>query len=435
MHILTTRRPGAQGRSLATLLAGALLMGSVLAACSIERALEVESPSRIPAGSLEHPSNAALLVNGAVADFDCAFQSYVVVSGLIGEELDEYTQTAARWPYDRRDVQANQSLYATSSCEGLGVYSPLQTARVSANNVIRLLEGWTDAEVPGRTALIARSTAYEAWSQLLLGEGFCSTVFSTFDGESFNYASEITRQQALETAEATFTEALDLLGSQTGASADSLRYFALLGRARTRLDLGNTAGARADAVLVPAGFVFNSTASAVSGRRNNRVYNESNNIGVSSSVSAIYRGYNDPRVPSVNLNRSNALGVPAHGQLKYPSASSPIPIATGAEARLIVAEADITSNPSNTVAIIDSFRAAGNQGSYTGPTDAASLRAQVIDQRRRALFLTGTHLGDLIRYDIAPQPAAGTNFPAGGPYGTQLCMPVPDVERLNNPAF
>lgn len=416
---------------------GAIVLCSLaaLAACDIERALQVESPSRVPAGGLESPGNATILLNGAISDFDCAFQSYVVVGGLIGDELDEYTQTAARWPYDRRDVQANQSLYATSGCEGLGVYTPLQTARVSTNNVKRLLQGWTDAQVPNRPNMLARATAYEAWSQLLLGEGFCSTVFSTFEGTTFNFGGEITRQEALQRAEATFTEALAALQGLTGASADSLRNFALVGRARTRLDLGNLAGARTDAALVPAAFVFNSTASGVSGRRNNRIYNESNNIGVNSSVSALYRSYADPRIPFINLNRPNALGVAAVGQLKYATAASPVPIATGAEAQLIVAEADVATNAANALTIINTFRTAGNQGAYTGAQDAASLKAQVIDQRRRALFLTGTHLGDLIRYGIGPTPAAGSNFPAGGQFGTQLCMPLPDVERLNNPKF
>jgi hypothetical protein len=430
-----THGVGERLRALATALALGALAAGALAACSTDRLLDVESPTRVPADGLEDPSNALLLVNGAASDFDCAFQTYVVVGGLIGEELDDYTQTAARWPYDRRDVQPNQSFYATNSCEGLGVYTPLQTARVSANNVKRLLGRWTDAQVAGRTALLARAAAYEGWSQLLLAEGFCTTVFSTFEGTQFNFGAETPRQQALQTAETTFGEAITAAQAVGGATGDSLRYLALVGRARARLDLGNLAGARTDAAQVPASFVFNSTASAVSGRRTNRVYSESNTLGVSSSVGATYRAMNDPRIPYVNLNRPNALGVAAVGQLKYATAASPIPLATGAEAQLIVAEADIASNPASTVAIVDGFRAAGNQGAYTGPTDAASLKAQVIDQRRRALFLTGTHLGDLIRYNLAPQPATGAKYPAGGEYGNQLCMPLPDAEKQNNPMF
>jgi starch-binding outer membrane protein, SusD/RagB family len=414
---------------------GAALAAAALAACDIERVLTVESPTRIPAEDLENPLNAVVLMNGAASDFDCAFQSYVVVSGLIGEELDDYTQTAARWPYDRRDVQANQTLYATSTCAGLGVYTPLQTARVSANNAKRLLQQWTDAEVADRAIGIARMTAYEAWSQFLLGEGFCSTVFSTLQGSGFDYGTEIQRAEAIGIAEATFTEAIAAAQAAGGAAGDSIRFLSLLGRARARLDLGNLAGARADAALVPAAFVFNSSASAVSGRRNNRAYSESNDIGVSSTVGTRYRTLNDPRVPVLNLGRSNALGVPAWAQRKYATASSAIPIATGLEAQLIVAEIDAATNPTAVVATINVFRAAGNQGTYGGATDAASLRAEIIDQRRRALYLTGTHLGDLIRYNIAPSPATGASYPAGGAYGNQLCLPLPDVERLNNPAL
>lgn len=414
--------------------AAAALAALWLAACDIESALRVESPTRIPAEDLESPRNAAVLANGAAADFDCAFQTYVVVSGLIGEELDDYLQTAARWPYDRRDVQPNQTFYATGSCEAIGVYGPLQTARVSANNAKRLLQGWTDAEVPGRALLVARMAVYEAWSQLLLSEAFCTTVFSTIAAGQTEYGTELTRQQALQATETGFTEALAAVqAAGAGASADSLRNFALVGSARTRLDLGNLAGARADAVQVPASFAFNSTSSGVSGRRNNRVYGESNATGVSATVGPRYRTLNDPRVLVQNLGRSNALNVAAWAQLKYAAATSPIPIATGLEAQLIVAEADAATNPSNAVTILNTFRAAGNQGAYAGATDAAALKAEVIEQRRRALFLTGTHLGDLIRYGITPTPAAGTNFPAGGQYGNQLCMPLPDVERLNNP--
>jgi starch-binding outer membrane protein, SusD/RagB family len=423
----------------------ALAVVAVLgAACDINKALRVESPTRIPAESLESPANAALLVNGAVADFECAFGAFVAVGGLIGEELDDYTQTADRWPYDRRDVQSRDRRYAVSACDAIGVYTPLQSARVSANNVVRLLQGWTDQQVPNRQQLIATATAYEAWSILLLGEMFCSTVLSTIaPGGEFNFAGEIARRQALQEAETRFTSAIDLATQVGTARADSIRRMALLGRARTRLDLGNSAGARADAAQIPAGFVFNVTASAINSRRNNRLWAESNAQGVASSVSQLYRSMNDPRVPYQDLNRPNALGVPAIAQLKYTSAAAPIPLARYDEAQLIIAEVDAASaaTAGNALTIINTYRARGNQGPYLGPTDAASLRAQVIDQRRRELFLEGTHFGDLVRYNITPTPGMGTNYPAGGQYGTQKCtgadtrmgLPLPDIERQNNP--
>jgi len=433
--------PGARGRWAAALVAAAA-MGLTLAGCDVNKALSVDSPSRIPAGTLETPANAALLVNGAVSDFECAYGAYVVVGGLVGEELDDYTQTASRWPYDRRDVQSNQSMYSVNGCEGLGVYTPLQTARVTANHIRTLLEGWSDADIPAgnnRQVLIATAAAYEAWSILLLGEGFCSTVLTTIDGANFAYAGETTRNDAFKAAEDRFNEAITVAQAQ-GSAATSILNMALVGRARARQDQGNLTGARTDAALVPASFVFNASASSVSGRRNNRVFVESNALGVSSSVGARYRTMNDPRVPVQNLNRPNALGVPAWAQLKYTSVSSNIPMATGDEAQLIIAEADASSNSANTISIINAFRAKGNEGNYTGATDAASLLNEVIDQRRRALFLTGTNFGDVVRYKLTLTPATGTNFPAGQTYGSQVCvgdtrigLPLPDVERQSNP--
>jgi hypothetical protein len=172
-------------------------------------------------------------------------------------------------------------MYSVNGCEGLGVYTPLQTARVTANHVRTLLEGWTDADIPpgtNRQVLVATAAAYEAWSILLLGEGFCSTVLTTIDGANFAYAGETTRNDAFKAAEDRFNEAITVAQSQ-GSAATSILNMALVGRARARQDQGNLAGARTDAALVPATFVFNATASSVSGRRNNRVFVESNALG------------------------------------------------------------------------------------------------------------------------------------------------------------
>jgi len=315
-------------RCLAT--ASALIAAAcvIVVGCDFNKTLEVQSPSRIPAASLEDPSNAVLLVTGAVADFECAFGSYVVAGGLITEELDDYLQTANRWPFDQRTLQSNNPRYSSSDCTANGVYTPLQTARVSADNIRQLLEKWTDAQVPNRAALLARANAYEAWSMLLLAEGFCSTVFSTIQNGEFVYAGEITRNAALADAETHFTAAISGVQGLTDTASVNLRYMAYLGRARTRLDLGNLAGAGSDAAQVPATFVYNATASTISARRNNRVYNESNSLGVSSTVGPVYRALNDPRVTFKDLGATNAVGVHAYAQLKYGAASTSIPLAT-----------------------------------------------------------------------------------------------------------
>jgi hypothetical protein len=424
----------------------ALALG-VLAACSSDELLSVDTPTRIPAGNLESPVNAAILMNGATSDLECAIGAYIVAGGLIGEELDDATQTADRYPYDRRSLVSRDSRYSTNTCENLGVYSPLQTARVSANNLHRLLQGWTDVEVPERAVMLATTAAYEAYSMLLFGEGFCETAFSTFNADgSINYAAKITSQQAIDSAIVHFNEAVQL-AQGAGASAQNILNLALVGRARAKLGRGDLAGARADAALVPAAFAYNATASNVAIRRRNRVWADngvtgaapisaSSTLNTASSVGATYRNLNDPRVPVENANRvSSGTRVPIWIQRKYADATSPIRIASGDEAQLIVAEADIASNPANTQAIIAAFRTRGNEGPYIGGNNAAGLKAAVIEERRRALFLEGQHLGDLIRYNLPLTPAVGTTYAGGGTYGNQRCMPLPDVETLNNPTL
>ena len=66
---------------------------------------------------------------------------------------------------------------------------------------------------------------------------------------------------------------------------------------------------------------------------------------------------------------------------------------------------------------------------------SASVKAQIIEERRRELFVEGHRLGDIRRYGIPFTPAAGAPYQYGGVYGTQSCFPLPDVERINNPSI
>jgi starch-binding outer membrane protein, SusD/RagB family len=422
----------------ARLLAGAAATaGILLAGCNQDSLLSVSSPTRIPASSLESPSNAPILLSGAIADFECAFGAYVVASGLIADELEDATQTSARYPYDQRTLTPRDLLYATSPCEGLGVYAPLQTARVSADNLRRLLLTWTDQQVPDRTTMLATATAFEAYATLLLGEGFCTTTLSTLNTDkTINYGTELPSAETLDSAIARFTEAI---GAAQTANATDILNLARVGRARARLDRGDLAGARSDAALVPLTFHYDATGSSVSSRRNNRVWADNGSVGggsynTGSSVGADYRTLNDPRVPVLNTGRTAAgTKVPIWVQTKYPDASASIPIASGVEAQLIVAEGDIATNPANALAILNVIRATGNEPPLPAGSTAADLTAALITERQRALFLQGTRLYDIIRLKLPLAPPAGATFPGGGSYGSQLCMPLPDVERLNNP--
>jgi hypothetical protein len=140
------------------------------------------------------------------------------------------------------------------------------------------------------------------------------------------------------------------------------------------------------------------------------------------------------------MNRvSNGTAVPQWAQLKYPLISTPIPVATGREMQLLIAEADRTtaSCATSTQVIINTFRTAGGQGAYVACLNAANDLAEIQDQRRRSLWLQGTYFADVVRYNLTVTPAAGSATPWGQTYGpdqgSQLLLPLPDVERLNNP--
>lgn len=119
---------------------------------------------------------------------------------------------------------------------------------------------------------------------------------------------------------------------------------------------------------------------------------------------------------------------------KYPSIDTPIPIARWEEAQLILAEADVAAgNVAGAVDIINMLHARAGIPAYGGGT-ADQVMTQIVDERRRELFLEGQRLGDIIHYGLPLFPAPGTPFPGvGGVFGTQVCFPLPAVERLNNP--
>lgn len=416
-------------RLLGTVLAG-LLAGT--AAC--DGLFDVENISRVPAEQTETPGNALLLVNGAAGMFECALGAYVVAGGLIGEELVDATQTANRYPYDQRTLLPTDARYSTFGCAALGTYTPLNAARAASDRVLGLLEGWTPEQVGAdRNLLIARAALYAGYSLALLGEGFCSATLSSLDANgAVVYGSELTRQQVWQEAEARFTRAI-AAAQAAGAGADAVRHAALVGRARVRMNLGKYADARTDAQAVPGNFTFNATASTLNADRQNRVHGESNATAASSSVGARYLNLADPRVTHTASLGTSPTGVVRYGQLKYPAATTPIPIATWREAQLIVAEVEARIGSLGTAeTILNTFRARGGQPAATFATREAAL-AEVVEQRRRELFLEGHHLGDLIRFGITPVPAAGSTFHGGGQYGSQLCMPLPQVERDSNP--
>lgn len=402
-----------------SLLLGVSVLGGA-SACNLDKLLSIETPSRVAEDALLVPANASLIVASAVADFECALGAYVVASGLASGELLEGTQTASRWGYDRRGILPNDSHYSTFECQALGVYTPINTARYTNDQARRALAGWSDADVPNRQRLLATASALAGYSVLLLAEGFCS---GAIDG-----GSELTTVQLLDSAEVRFTEAI---AAAEAAADQNLLNLAYVGRARTRRNQGDMPGAAADAVLVPAGFVYNATAATTAARRNNRVAAE----GAGISVAPTFRnltvgGVADTRVRAVDAGRNTTDQINRYWQQqKYASTVTPTPIASRIEAQLILAEA---RGGAEGTLILQNLRTAGGLPALTA-AEIADFPGTLREERRRWLWLQGNRWFDLRRDNLTLTPAAGTTYSKGGTYGDQRCWPLPDVERSANP--
>jgi hypothetical protein len=424
----------------AKIIGAAASVGLVIA-CNTDRLLDVNAPNAVPVTIFDSPASADLMALSAVSDFECAIGSAIVVEGIISDELADSQLGAAQWPYDRRDANTQTNgIYGTSGCnsnQGPGIYTPLSTARFDADNALLKLSSWTDAQVPGRTKLIAQMNLYAGFSYALLGMSMC--------GAAFDNGPTVDQKGMFALAEKRFTDAIT--AAQASAQTAILNA-AYVGRARVRLYQGNTAGAAADAALVPKGFVFNASADASDGggRRGNRVYAAVQQTG-NYTVEAVSinlkteQGEVDPRSATVTTNTRPADSRSViYAPTKYATGPTqnnaagdaiPLPMARYEEAQLILAE---VQGGANAVSIINAMRATVPLKPYAGATDAASIKNLVIDERRRVLFLEGTRNYDIQRLSLPFNPAVGTTYPrVGGAYGNTTCLPLPDVERFNNP--
>ena len=415
---------------------GVVLLGIGITACTDITALQQVNPGQVSAATLYIPSNAQLLVNGAISDFECAYTRYVVGSGLLIDELSNAIANTANFDFDARRALTNAA-YGTGTCganQQPPIYTTLSTARGSADTVLARLREWTDASMPAgvsRTKLIGQAATYAGYSLVLLGEGMCTAAV--------NVSAEMTPVQLFGEAKVRFDSAVT--AATTANDAPTLNL-ALLGRARALLNLSQPAAAGTDAARIPASFVANTGTDNVTLRRQNFAF-LSINQNSWNTVDATFRGVTingapDPRVAVTNTARNGtAPGSVVWTADKYPLITTPMAIARYAEAQLIVAEAkqaagDLTGAAS-TINAVRATRAGLPVYDVTGQTSAQVL-STIIEDRRRELFLEGHRLGDMRRYALPLAPAAGVAYPGGGGvYGTQACFPLPDVERINNP--
>jgi hypothetical protein len=418
--------PNRKRRHRFILVCGALLAASACKS-TFDDIISVDPQDRVSEDVLfDDPAQAGLLTASVQAQFECALGTYAFATALLTNELNSIgaTQLFSLDSHQPDPAGGFSGQYAIADCNSggsVGVYIPLSSARWFADKLLTSLEAWTDAEVPNRALLIATTAAYSGYAHTLLGEGFCSMAL---DG-----GPELTPVQVFALAEAQFSKAIST--TATGGAATDIINMARVGRARVRINQGKNAEALADAQAVPAGYVRNATRNAGSTLRENQLYTNivrSGNSGLGPDYYDVrFNNTPDPRVPAVFLG--NVLTVPRYSTSKYPSESSPIPIAKSAEAQLIAAE---VQGGQTAVGIINALHAAVGLDPFAS-TDPTEIRNQIIEERRREFFIDGHRIWDKIRFNLPLDPPAGAPYRWGGVHGSAKCLPLPDVERNNNP--
>jgi starch-binding outer membrane protein, SusD/RagB family len=297
---------------------------------------------------------------------------------------------------------------------------------------------------PGAAAidtLLGRGQLWAGYANRLLGEHYCQAVI---DGGALQ-----PRTVFFERAEGYFTDAIQ---NTTG----NVRLAAYAGRASVRVHLNKWAEAVADAQQVTAiGFELRIPYFSVgSDDQRNRIAWAAQGTPYKAHTlwNTPYEFYGqsnespsgDPRVSysytagEVGDAAITCCGqVPFKRQRKYANDAASMRLSSGAEMRLIEAEAAlIAGNWQGAMILINAVRAAANVPAVTAASaDEAWTRLK--RERGIELWLEGRRLGDLYRWNAANRPGEYHDLetPGGGSHLTaqNLCFPVPPSERETNP--
>jgi hypothetical protein len=388
----------------------------------------VSQPGVVSSANFNNPTGANILRNQAVVAFHYAYALQVFASGLITDEFTATPSNESLTLPDSRHISATVQIYP---------YNVLSSTRVDALTALPVLEQYS----PDSTLQIAGLFAALGFTEVMLSEDMCSGVPTAIVSSGVaTYGPNLTSAQLLALGLSHFDSSL-----AHAARNDSLTNLDVIGKARALLDSGDFADAATVVASVPVTYSyplqFDTIQSAV-----NPIYSAIN-LGTSGGATVSDReGENgidfisgqDPR------SATDSLGEGIWGVHSYGYSSAPIPLATGIEAQLIVAEADLhAGNVTAWVSILNGLRNTAitpslpNLPPDSTTTASAALRLEVMFRERALwLFATGHRQGDLRRlvrqYGLLVDAVFPTGPYHGGPqtYGEDVTY-VPYNENFN----
>ena len=439
MNIRSTKMPSVLR------VAGAACFAAIVAGCSHDQLLGVQTPDQISQDAVNSAAGAQTFRVAALGNFarfiggDAGGSSPLglnLTGGMLADEI--FSARAGTEHMDNRTINPNTFPIDTWT----------QVGNTYTRNVraIALITQYPPAS--GLNDQLAELHAQQGFVFTLTAESYCNGV-PFWDGVESSNLKTVTLSTAdmYNRAKAEFDKALSL-----AAAGSTTANLATVGKARTLLDVGDYAGAAALTGTVPTSFVYSVQFSKLTTGIVNAIYdwmNATKNFGASDKEGTNgldFVSSKDPRI----LVDGTKLGRGQDGNLtplitQYPSTDAVVPTATGIEARLIEAEAQLKANDPAWLTTLNALRAAPHTyGSVSTPAMAALIDpgtpAAQLDLlfRERAfwMYLTAHRLGDMRRLVRQYGRGAETVFPTGnyfkgGKYGTDITL-VPSQTETNN---
>ncbi|MDF1504311.1 hypothetical protein [Roseisolibacter sp. H3M3-2] len=439
-------------RLAAALLAAAALLPA--AGCtSTGDLLSVTDPDIVNPSDVQSAAGANAVRLGAIARLNAATsggstvsEGLFLLSGLFADEWENGDSFIARQEVDQRVITIQNNFLTDVS-------RLLHRSRLSAEQATRLLREFSP-NAPA--AEVAEMYFVQAYVENAVAEHYCNgLVFSTVTEAGEQFGAPITTTAAYERALAHADSGLALV---TGSTALDVRTRSALRviRGRILLNLNRPADAATAVNGVATNFRYEMLHSATTNANAIWSYNNLNrrySVGNSEGTNGLnFATAADPRLPTcqggdaacraagvTQTRRDDSGPLRFDVQLLWPARETPVPIATGIEARMIEAEAQLRAN--NPTASLATLNAARTTVTGLAPLADAGTEAARVTQlfRERAfwMFGTGHRVGDLRRLVRQYNRPANTVFPTGawnkgGAYGGDVNFPVPQAEE-NNP--
>ena len=414
----------------------AMLALSLGALSGCDSLLEVDLPAQLGDAELGDPRGSSAQIGTIIGQFENGYDKFTwnvfgredageAFSNPAGDSFFYYQSR----PYDNVPV---------SPTPGTWFLRFMTSRRFASQLHDRLVEDWTDAQVPERARYLAISSLYEGAVLSLLGQSLCELAI---DGGPL-----MTVEQTYTMAETVFGRALSEIATAgdfelpfgVSSSAETTAYGL---RAQLRWMAGDQAGALADAQRVPEGFTAWVTRENTPERRN-MAWMNGTNLDYLALYGVIDWWTGDPNPVTGNawpspipftgyvhlgiLPDGRAVrddGIPIRtqdegpprtvaedaavpdtrvqygvGEIQgfgpgfvtraYQDGGDGIPLVNWKEMWLIRAEIE---GGQRAIDLVNELRAADNlpRVTYADPNDAQQIRDMIIEERRRALYVEG----------------------------------------------